>query len=125
MDSKKLHHYCFAREVSIITDHKTLVAILKKRCSNTITETTANSTQNTQIQDHIQDLFIADWFSRQNHRENKDAEILCIQLNIYTIQTTINIQDCMTIQSYKRQNHKMNKSSKAGQRTGIKYCGYS
>ena len=27
---KKFHHYCFAREVSIITDHKPPVAIVKK-----------------------------------------------------------------------------------------------
>ena len=27
---KKFHHYCFAREVSIITDHKPLVEIFKK-----------------------------------------------------------------------------------------------
>ena len=27
---EKFHHYCFAREVSIITDHKSLVAIFKK-----------------------------------------------------------------------------------------------
>ena len=26
---KKFHHYCFAREVSIITDHKPLAAIFK------------------------------------------------------------------------------------------------
>ena len=27
---KKFHHYCFAREVLVITDHKPLVAIFKK-----------------------------------------------------------------------------------------------
>ena len=27
---EKFHHYCFARMVSIVTDHKLLVAILKK-----------------------------------------------------------------------------------------------
>ena len=27
---EKFHHYCFGREVSIITDHKALVAIFKK-----------------------------------------------------------------------------------------------
>ena len=26
----KIHHYCFAHEVSVITDHKTLVAIFEK-----------------------------------------------------------------------------------------------
>ena len=28
--AKKIHHYCFAREVLAITDHKPLVAIFKK-----------------------------------------------------------------------------------------------
>ena len=27
---EKFHHHCFAREVHVITDHKPLVAILKK-----------------------------------------------------------------------------------------------
>ena len=27
---ERFHHYCFAKEVSIITDHKPLVAIFKK-----------------------------------------------------------------------------------------------
>ena len=47
---KKFHHYCFTRKVSIITDHKPLVAILKKENSNTIKMTTANPPQNTPIQ---------------------------------------------------------------------------
>ena len=29
-DLEKFHHYCFAREVSIITDHKPIVAVFKK-----------------------------------------------------------------------------------------------
>ena len=36
---KKFHHYCFTREVSN-----------QESCSNTITKTTVNSPQNTQIQ---------------------------------------------------------------------------
>ena len=53
---KKFHHYCFAREVSKITDYKSLVAVFKKRCSNTIPDTAVNSNQNTLIQseNHIQ-----------------------------------------------------------------------
>ena len=53
---KKFHHYCFLREVRVISDHKLLVAIFKKRCSITVTGTTINSTQNTpmQSQNHIQ-----------------------------------------------------------------------
>ena len=34
--NKNFHHYCcFAREVSITTDHKPLVGIFKRKCSNT------------------------------------------------------------------------------------------
>ena len=35
-------------------------------------------------------MFITDWLSRQNYKENKDAEIP-------SIQTTTNISDCMII----------------------------
>ena len=47
---EKCYHYCIAREVSIITDHKLLVAIFKKRCCNIITEIAVNSYKNTSIQ---------------------------------------------------------------------------
>ena len=98
----KFHHYCFARKVSIITDNKPLVAILKRH-GNTVTETTQNSAK---IHQYIviiiykpgPDLFIADWLSRQNHKESKDAEISGMQLNIDAKQTTTSFQDCMIIQ---------------------------
>ena len=47
---KIFHHYCFVKEMSIITDHKPLVSIFKKRCDNIITEITTYSTKNTSIQ---------------------------------------------------------------------------
>ena len=47
---EKFHHYCSAREVSIITDHKTTHCHFQKRCSYIITEATANPTKNTSIQ---------------------------------------------------------------------------
>ena len=53
-----------------------------------------------QNENHIQalpDLFIADWLSRQNHNENKDSEILGMQLNICAIQTATSIPECMTM----------------------------
>ena len=73
------------REMSIITDYKPLAAILKKillrkhQCRVKI------------IYKPRPDLFIADWLSRQNSNENKDAEIPGIQLNINEIQTATNI----------------------------------
>ena len=48
---KKFHHYCFAREVLMITDYKPLVAIFNKRCGNTITTHTMHSFKNSSIQD--------------------------------------------------------------------------
>ena len=52
---EKFHHYCFAREVLIITDSKPLVAIFK-RCGNTIIVHTMHSLKNVSIQgpDYIQ-----------------------------------------------------------------------
>ena len=41
------------------------------------------------------DVFIADWLSRQNHKENRDKEIPDMQLNVDAIQTTTNIPDGM------------------------------
>ena len=53
---EKFHHYCFAKEVSIITYHKQLIAIFKKGCSCIITEASVNSVKNTstQSENHIQ-----------------------------------------------------------------------
>ena len=53
---KKFYHYCFVRDVNVITDHNLLVATLKNRGHNTVTKTAMNSTENTPIQsqDHIE-----------------------------------------------------------------------
>ena len=37
-DLEKFHHYCFGREVIVITDHKPLVAIFKKDVATLVTE---------------------------------------------------------------------------------------
>ena len=57
---KKFYHYCFAREVHIITDHKPLAAILK-RCGNDITMHTAYPIKTHQYR-----------LSWHNHQEGKD-----------------------------------------------------
>ena len=46
---EKCHHYCFGRNIIIITDHKLLVAIFKKRFSNTVTANTMYNIKNTPI----------------------------------------------------------------------------
>ena len=61
---KKFCHYCFAREVSIITDHKPLVVIFKEDVA-TLSQKKLNSAQNTPIksQNHIQT-----WTACVHHR---------------------------------------------------------
>ena len=75
---------------------------LKKWLNNIITENTMNSTQNTPntvkiIKKPRPYLFIVNYLSRQNHKENKDAEIPGMQLIINIIETTANISDYITI----------------------------
>ena len=77
---ENFHHYCFVRKVSMITDHKLLVAIFKKDI--------ATLSQRLQLillrihQYHVKiinkpgpDLFMVDWLSRHNHKEDKAEEI--------------------------------------------------
>ena len=45
---EKFHHYCFTREVHVITDHKPLVAILK-RCGNAFTMHTVHAIKHSPI----------------------------------------------------------------------------
>ena len=106
----QFHHYCFVRELSIITDHKPLAAIFKKDAAMLSQKIQQILLRIHQYRVRIiykpgLDLFIADWLSRQNHKESKDAEIPDMQLNIDAIQTT-NIPDCMTIHDYNRQHCK-------------------
>ena len=77
---KKFHHYCFAREVHVITDHKLLVAIFKKDVA-----TLSQCIQCILLKIHqyrVQilykpgpEIFIADWLSQHNHKEGKDEPI--------------------------------------------------
>ena len=100
---EKFHHYCLVRDVSIITDHKPLVAIFKKDVT-----VLSQRIQPMFLRIHHYrvrvinkpglDLFITDWLSRQNHKENKDPEIPGMQMNIDAIETMTNIPDCMTLQ---------------------------
>ena len=98
-----LHHYSCARQWSINTDHKQLVAIFKKDVATLSKKPQQILFRMYQYRVRIlskpgTDLFMADWLSRQNCKENKDEEIPGMQLNIDAIQTATNIPDCMTIQ---------------------------
>ena len=98
----KFHHYCFAREVSIITDHKPLVAIFRKDMATVLQRLQQILLRIHQYRVKIiympgPDLVIAYWLSRQNHKEDKDEEIAGMEVNINTLETATNIPECMTI----------------------------
>ena len=71
---EKFHHYCFGREVLVITDHKLLVSIFKNNVA-----TLSQRIQHILLKIHqyrVQiiykpgpDIFIADWQLGHNHTE--------------------------------------------------------
>ena len=77
---KNFHHYYFEREVHIITDHKLLVSIFKKdvaMLSQHIQHILLNVHQY-RVQILYKpgpEIFIADWLSHHNHKEDKDEPI--------------------------------------------------
>ena len=77
---KKFHHYCFAREVHEITNHKPLLSIFKKDMAML-----SQCIQHILLKIHqcrVQilykpgpEIFISDWLSDHNHKENKNEPI--------------------------------------------------
>ena len=55
-------------------------------------------------------LLIADWHSRDNHKENKDAEIPIMDVKVDAIQTITNIPECMSIQQLQQATAKVEHS---------------
>ena len=99
---ERFHQYCFAREVSITTNHKLLVAIFKKDVGKLSKRIQHILLRIHQFQVRIlhkpgPDLFTADWLSRHNHTENKDTEIPGMDIKVNAIQTATNISECMSI----------------------------
>ena len=99
---KKFHHYCFAREVLIITDHKPLVAIFQKYVA-----TLSQCIQCILLKIHqyrVQiiympqpKIFIADCLSQHNHEEGKDKLIRDMDIRIDAIQSATDILECVSI----------------------------
>ena len=90
---EKFHHYCFGREVLMITDHKPLVSMFNKDVA-----TLSQCIQHILLKIHqyrVQiiykpgpDIFIADWLSRHNHMEGKDKPVMGMDVQVDTIQAT-------------------------------------
>ena len=99
---KDFYHYCFAREVSIITNHTPLVAMFKKDVATLLQRIQCILLRIHQFQLRIlykpgPELVPTDWLSRHNHTENRDAEIHGIDIKVDAIQIMTNIQECMSI----------------------------
>ena len=100
---EKFHNYCFSMEVIIITDHKPHIGIFKKDVT-----TLSESIQCILLRIHKYrvtilykpgpEIFIADWLSRQNHKENKDAAIHGMDIRVDAIQASMNVPECMLVQ---------------------------
>ena len=46
---KKFYHYCFARDLRVITEYKPMVAIFQKRHSNPVTKNSVYTSENKPI----------------------------------------------------------------------------
>ena len=88
---EKFPYYYFAREVSITTDDKPLIAIFKKKDIATLSQRLQkillriHQYRLRMIYNCEADFFMADWLSRHNHSKNKDEEITGVQIGINVI----------------------------------------
>ena len=99
---EKFHHYCFAREVLIITDHKLLVAIFKKDVSmlSQCIQCIFLKIHQYSVQIIYKSgpkIFIVDWLFQHNHEEGKDKPIKDMGIRIDAIQSVTDIPECVSI----------------------------
>ena len=77
---EKFHHYCFGREVLIITDHRPLISMFKKDVATLLQHIQHIMLNIHQYRVQIiykpgHEIFIADWLLRHNHTEGKEKAI--------------------------------------------------
>ena len=97
----KPDHYCFAKEVYLITVQKTLLAIISKDVATLYQHLQLIMLHIHQYRLHIlykpgPNLYIADWLSQNNHTENRDQEIT--GMNMYAISISVNAPLCTSIE---------------------------
>ena len=94
---EKFHHYCFKREVLIITDHKPLVSMFKKDIA-TLLQHILLKIHHYRVQIIYKPgakIFIADWLSQHNQIEGKDKPIKDMDIRIDAIQSATDIPECV------------------------------
>ena len=99
---ERFHHYCFGRDVLIITDHSPLVAMFKKdvamlsQCIQCIL-LKIHQYRVQIIYKPGHDIFIADWLSRHNHIEGKDKPIKDMDIWVDVIQNATDMLECILV----------------------------
>ena len=96
---EKFHHYCFGREVLIITDHKPLISMFKKDVATLSQHIQCILLKIHQYRVQIiykpgPEIFIADWLLRHNHAEGKDKAIKGMDIWVDTIQSATDMPEC-------------------------------
>ena len=98
---EKFHHYCFGREVLIITDHKPLVSMFKKDVATLSQHRQCILLKIHQYRVQIiykpgPEIFIADWLLRYNYTEGKDKPIKGMGVQVDAIQTAMDMPECVS-----------------------------
>ena len=98
-----MHHYCFAREVNVITNHKPLVAIFKKDVVTLSQRIQCILLRIHQYRVRIlyklePKIFIADWLCWHNHKENKDEAIHGMDIRVDAMQIMTDVPEYLSIQ---------------------------
>ena len=99
---EKFNHYCSVRDVNVITNHKSLVAIFKKDIVTLSQRIQCILLRIHQYRVRIlykpgPEIFIADWVSQHNHKENKDEVIHGMDIRVDMMQTMTNVTEDMSI----------------------------
>ena len=98
----KFHHYCFGREVLIITDHKPLVSMFTKEVATLLEHIQHILLKIHQYRVQIiykagPQIFIADRLLRHNHVEGKDKPIKGMDVWVDAIQSVTDMPECVSM----------------------------
>ena len=99
---EKFHHYCFHRQVIVITNHKPLVSIFKKDVATLSQHTQCIFLKIHQYMVKIiykpePKIFIADWLSQHNHVKGKDRPFKDMDIKVNAIWIATDIPECIHI----------------------------
>ena len=99
---EKFHHYCFSREVLVITNHKLLISMFKKDVATLSWCIQCILLKIHQYRVQITykpgpDIFIAAWLSCHDHIEGKDKPIKGMAIRIDAIQSVTDMPECVSM----------------------------